>query len=79
MFDGEALWWFSGPHLQAGVEAPRLLVQLARCGVQPHKAVVAQDDGGSARKVVEVSLLSFNQRWRDLDKHSLPQLKMKRT
>jgi len=74
---GSSHRWTS--HLQAGVEAAGLLVHLARRGVEPHEAVVAQDDGRSAGEVVEVGLLPFDQRRWDLHEHSLAQLTIKGT
>lgn len=58
----------------AGVETASLLILLSRSGIQPHKAVITQDDGGAAREVMEMCFLSFDERWRNLDEHSLAKL-----
>lgn len=61
-------------HLQAGVEAPGLLLLLLRRGIQPHKAIIPQDDGGTTWQVVEVCFLPLDQRRRQLYQHPLAQL-----
>lgn len=64
-------------HLKVGVEAPRLLPLLFRCGIQPNKAVIPEDNGGTAWQVVEMRFLPLDQRRRKLHQHSLTQLMVK--
>lgn len=64
-------------HLQAGVEAPSLLLQLLRCRIQPHKAIIPEDDGRTTWQVVEMCFLPLDQGRRKLDQHSLTQLMFK--
>lgn len=62
------------PHLQAGVEAPSFLLLLFRRGIQPHKAIIPEDDGCTTWQVVKMCFLPLDQRRRKLYQHSLTQL-----
>ena len=72
--DTKAVQTSQQSNLQAGVVAPGLLRLLSWRGVQPHEAVVPQDERGSAGEVVEVSLLPLDQGGRQLHQHTLAQL-----
>lgn len=61
-------------HLQAGVEAPCLLLFLFWCWIQPHKAIIPEYDGCTTWQVVEMCFLPLDQRRRELHQHSLSQL-----
>lgn len=63
-----------GSHLQAGVEAPSLLFLLCRRGIQPHKAIIPQDNGCTTWQIVEMSFLPLDQRRRELHQDALAQL-----
>lgn len=64
----------TGFHLQAGVEAPSLLFLLRRCGIEPHKAIIPQDNGRATWQIVEMCFLPLDQRWRELHEDALAQL-----
>lgn len=61
-------------YLKAGVETPSFLLLLARCWIQPHKAIIPQDNGCATRQVVEMCFLPLDQRRGKLDQYSLTQL-----
>lgn len=61
-------------HLQAGVEAPSLLFLLCRCGIEPHKAIIPQDNGRTTWQIVEMCFLPLDQGWRELHEDALSQL-----
>lgn len=61
-------------HLQAGVEAPSLLFLLCRRGIEPHKAIIPQDNGRTTWQIVEMCFLPLDQGWRELHEDALAQL-----
>lgn len=63
-----------GSHLQAGVEAPSLLFLLRRRGIQPHKAIIPENNGCTTWQIVEMCFLPLDQRWRELHEYTLAQL-----
>lgn len=61
-------------HLHASVEAPSLLFLLCRRGIEPHKAIIPQDNGRTTWQIVEMCFLPLDQGWRELHEDALAQL-----